>query len=100
FTDTRGPAFAPVSAMSAADDLEARLRAILDPARGPRRARLGGAVAVALACAVLPCGLRYDFVRRPDPTAASAGADPSAGDPSSPADGCDDRRAKLVCCPS
>lgn len=95
FTDVREAA--PVTAMSAADDLEARLRAILDPGRGPRRTRLGGAVAAVLACAVLPCGLRYDFAR---PAATPAAPDPAAGDTPSPADRSDDGRLKFGCCPS
>lgn len=99
FTDAREHV-ASVTAMSAADDLEARLRAILDPARAPRGTRLGGAVAVGLACAVLPCGLRYDFAGEPVPAAISTGPESTAGAPLSPGEDFDVRSSKLGCCPS
>lgn len=48
-------------AMSACDDLKQRLHTILDSSNAKRG--WPAALAVGLACAVLPCQLHYDFVR-------------------------------------
>jgi beta-lactamase regulating signal transducer with metallopeptidase domain len=65
------PRLAPqATGMSAAHDLEARLRAILGGAGNSRRPRVLGALVVALALAALPCGVGYGF--------ASAGEDADA----------------------
>lgn len=50
------------TAMSVADDLERRMRGILDAAPEKRRAWPTGALTLGLACAVIPCQLHYDFV--------------------------------------
>lgn len=61
FTDPL-PRLAPqATGMSAAHDLEARLRAILGGAGSRRRSRLAGAAVVGLALAALPCGVGYEF---------------------------------------
>jgi beta-lactamase regulating signal transducer with metallopeptidase domain len=64
---------AQATAMSAAQDLEQRLRAILDAGRPTRRAWPAGTLAVGLACALLPCKLHYDLVGRAAPAATPAG---------------------------
>jgi beta-lactamase regulating signal transducer with metallopeptidase domain len=90
-----------VTAMSAADGLEKRLRAILDPALGSRRTRLAGAVVLALACAVLPCQLHPAFAGRPTPSASPTGPGPDAGFGCPTDEGCPVERIKAsVCCPS
>jgi beta-lactamase regulating signal transducer with metallopeptidase domain len=81
------------TAMSAAHDLEQRLRAILDATQGTRRTWPAGtfatrafatgkfatgALVAALACAILPCELHYDFVGRPAPPATSEECGPAA----------------------
>jgi beta-lactamase regulating signal transducer with metallopeptidase domain len=67
------------TAMSAANDLERRLRAILDATRKPRAWSMGAVLAVGVACAILPCELKYDFGGRRAPAASPAEHDP-AGD--------------------
>lgn len=59
------------TAMSAAVDLERRLRTILDGAGETRRFRLTGALAVGLACAIVPCSLQIEFGGRAAPAATS-----------------------------
>jgi bla regulator protein blaR1 len=95
-----GQAVPQAPAMGVANDLEKRLRAILDPTRGTRRARLAGAFAVGLACAILPCQLRHDFVGRPTPAANSAERGPAAGGTRLPGDDREDEPFKALCCPS
>ena len=63
-------AVAQATAMSAGN-LEQRLRTILDARQGPRRTWPAGALAVGLACVVLPCQLQYEMVGRPAPAAVS-----------------------------
>jgi beta-lactamase regulating signal transducer with metallopeptidase domain len=99
-TASQGHAALQATAMSAANDLEKRLRAILDPTRGTRRTRLAGAFAVALACAILPCQLHYDFGGRPTPMATSAEYEPAAGDIGLPSDYRKAESLKALCCPS
>jgi beta-lactamase regulating signal transducer with metallopeptidase domain len=95
------PAVEQVTAMSSATDLERRLRSILDASpRTPPRWTVG-AVAVGLACALVPCGLHYDWARVLAPTARSAEREPLTAPTPSP-DG--DREAAPTkfdcCCPS
>ena len=64
------PLVSTATGMSAAAAIEERLRAILHAAPKPQRRGRQTAFAVCLACAVLPCGLHYDFGGRGQ-TAAS-----------------------------
>jgi bla regulator protein BlaR1 len=101
FADSlRGQAAPQATAMSAANDLEKRLRAILDAPRGTRRTRLARAFAVVLACAILPCGLHYDFVGRPNPAATSVEHEPTVGATRLSGDDREDEPSKVLCCPS
>jgi beta-lactamase regulating signal transducer with metallopeptidase domain len=88
FADTPARAAAPhATAMSAAAaDLERRLRAILDAAPAQGRPRLGRAVAVGLACVILPCGLHYDLAARPTPATPAPAAPAPAAVGDEPAD--------------
>lgn len=94
-----------VTAMSAAHDLERRLRAILDTTQGTRR-RLPaisfatGALATGLACAIMPCELHYDFVGRPAPASLSAEPEPTSGETCLPAVDSERQRLATMCCPS
>jgi beta-lactamase regulating signal transducer with metallopeptidase domain len=99
FATPEGRVAVQATAMGAANDLEQRLRAILGATPRTRRSRLAQVVAVGLACAILPCGLHYDFVGRPTPAATSVGNEPAAGATPSPGS---DPEAKLFsgCCPS
>ncbi len=76
------PTVSQATAMSAAHDLERRLRAILDDASLTRRIRPVGMLAVAAACGLLPCQLTLDVGQRP--ARASAGRVPAADAPLSP----------------
>jgi beta-lactamase regulating signal transducer with metallopeptidase domain len=97
----RGQAAPQATAMSAADDLEQRLRAILDPTRGTARTQLAGAFAVGLACAVLPCQVQFGFDVRPAPAGTSAGQAPAAGTTRLPGgDGEGGPLKGFGCCPS
>ena len=97
------------TAMSAAHDLEQRLRAILDDTPRTRRtwpivALAAKAFAVCLAFAILPCGWRYDFVALPAPAATSAEREPAAGEVCLPGGARQVDRPKepslSLCCPS
>jgi len=96
-----GQAVPQATAMSAGNDLEQRLLAILD-AKVTRHTWLVGSFAVGLACVILPCGLRYDFVGRPALAATSAEREPAAGPSRLPsrADECEPPVVKNLCCPS
>lgn len=104
------------TAMSAARDLEQRLRSILDagPAAG-RGLRAGACVSagcLVAACAILPCGFRYDFAARPTPAAIPVEQEPNSLDalgkdaPDAnefrllPDDRVRDRPWSAACCPS
>lgn len=54
------------TAMSAAQNLELRLRRILDPTPSVRRRWPIGILVVSLACVILPCRLHCDYVRQPE----------------------------------
>jgi beta-lactamase regulating signal transducer with metallopeptidase domain len=89
------------TAMSTANDLERRLRAILDPAQTARRTGLVRVFAVGLACALLPLGLRYDSVGDLDRETTSVGTEPAEQAAPLPGRDDDERRPKsAVCCPS
>ena len=96
----RGRPAPQATAMSAADDLERRLRAILDPARVARRTRLGEVIAVGLACAILPCELHFDFAGRPAPVTTTAVQEPAEGATRLPSDDRRNAPFKELCCPS
>jgi beta-lactamase regulating signal transducer with metallopeptidase domain len=92
-----GRAVPQATAMSAANHLEQRLRRILDASQTTRRPWPVGAMVLGLACAILPCELRYDFVDRP---ARSAEREQPAGTlPLPGGDGCGES-SKVYCCPS
>jgi beta-lactamase regulating signal transducer with metallopeptidase domain len=87
------------TAMSAAQGLEQRLRTILDATQSTRRAWPVAAFSVGIACAVLPCGLQYDFSRRPASASISAEQDPAA-ESCLPGDAPKVDRSLSLCCPS
>jgi beta-lactamase regulating signal transducer with metallopeptidase domain len=66
------------TAMSAANDVEQRLRGILDATRPARRTWPVAALTVGLACATLPCQLHYDLIGREAPAAVERGCEPAA----------------------
>ncbi len=78
------------TAMSAAHDLERRLLAILYADARTRHRWPAAALAVVLACAILPCELRYSFLRPP----ATSGPASTAGASALPAG--DDGRPSIV----
>jgi len=88
----------PQATAMSARDLEHRLRAILNGTHGTRRAWPAGALAVGLACAILPCELHYGVVGRPAMNATER--EQSAGMTSFIS--CDSglREVKSYCCPS
>lgn len=86
------------TAMSCAGDLERRLRGILESSLdSPRRWRWVGAVAVSLACAILPCGLRCDWAGALVPLATSAAPERATAPTPTPEN---DRILLPLCCPS
>jgi bla regulator protein blaR1 len=87
------------TAMSAAHDLEKRLRAILEPGRRTGRRQWAGALMVGVACAVLPCRLHPDFIGRPI-AASSAGPRVAVEGTSPSRDDRDVELSKNCCCPS
>jgi len=93
FADPLPPCGVPqATAMSSADGVEQRLLAILGVAPQKRRSWPAALLAAGLACAMLPCGLSYDFAGRETPAANRLG------------DGCeassvDALRAAALCCP-
>lgn len=84
------------TAMSAASNLEQRLRTILDATQRRRHSWPAGLVTLGLALAILPCGLRYDFARPKAPAATADACDPSAVAPINHRD----NQPFLACCPS
>jgi beta-lactamase regulating signal transducer with metallopeptidase domain len=97
---TPGPAVQQATAMSVASDLEERLRMILETAKPPRRWRPARALALGLGCVILPCGMRYDFVRQAAPAAGTILCEPAAGveQTQSATEGC--ATPKVYECPS
>jgi hypothetical protein len=83
--------------MSALDNLEQRLRAILDGTQRRRHSWSAGAVTLGMALAILPCGLRYDFAKPNAPAISSDTCDPAAGE--APIDH-HDNKLLVGCCPS
>lgn len=94
-------AFSQVTAMSAAADLEHRLRAILDATRGRRRTWPATVFAAGLACTILPCELHCEFVVRAA-AATSVESEPTADEACSPGSSNNREEAALraLCCPS
>ncbi|HEV3262043.1 MAG TPA: M56 family metallopeptidase, partial [Gemmataceae bacterium] len=89
------------TAMNSAHDLERRLRTILGTSPGTPGRWPVAVFAVALACAILPCELRYDWVRGLAPVATSAEREPATsptGLPKGDREG--DPPRMLGCCPS
>jgi beta-lactamase regulating signal transducer with metallopeptidase domain len=100
-TPSRGqPPPQAATAMSAADGLEKRIRAILDATPGMRRSQLCWALVAGLTCAILPCELHYDFVGRPTRAAVAIEREPDAEPTDLPGDECEIKPAMSVCCPS
>lgn len=81
----------PATAMSAACDLEQRLSAIMNDTPETTSTWPTAALVLVLACAILPCDLRYDIASSPVPAnsigralvmgAAPSSVDPGQGDP-------------------
>jgi hypothetical protein len=72
-------AMPPVTAITVAQNVEARLRAILNTRPRAQRHSLAAACLFPIALALLPCELRYGVIRRPQaaaPVAASANERP------------------------
>jgi bla regulator protein BlaR1 len=88
------------TAMNSANDLERRLRAILDTSPGTPRRWLVGVFAVGLACAIVPCELHYDLVRALAPAAKSVEREPATDPTPSPNGDRNVNPVKLECCPS
>ncbi len=92
--------------MAAADDLEQRVRGILDATHRSRRTSPVGVLAVGLACVLLPCGLRYEFAgfaeqdvaRRPAPAGTAAELEPAA-EAALRSGGGHEIQLNPVCCP-
>jgi len=87
------------TAMSVAEGLEPRLRAILEAREGTRRTWPAAALAMGLACAILPCGMHYDFARRPTATPAAISDNGEAAAGAVRWTGCDPP-VELFGCPS
>jgi beta-lactamase regulating signal transducer with metallopeptidase domain len=98
------------TAMSAADGLEQRLHAILDAPRGSRDKWPAAALAIGVACAILPCELHCELVAPTKTTLRALDTSPSA---SVWTDGCEpaasatpsapievERQLRALCCPS
>lgn len=101
FTDPPAEQAVPqATAMSAANDLEARLRAILDSAPGARRTWVTWVFALGLACAILPCQLQYDFAARSIPDASTLEQEPGAGETCPDEDRVQRETFKMICCPT
>jgi beta-lactamase regulating signal transducer with metallopeptidase domain len=101
YANPRSPQEIPqITAMSAANDLEQRLRAILDGARRPRRAWPAGVLTVGMALAILPCGLRCDVVGRPVSFAVSDACDPAAAAAPLPSGAREGKPIATYCCPT
>jgi beta-lactamase regulating signal transducer with metallopeptidase domain len=95
------------TAMSAAADLEQRLRSILDATRGTRRTWPAAVFAAGLACAVLPCGLHCEFVVRAAPAATAVESESAAvesesatGETCQPGGERQELNFRAMCCPS
>jgi bla regulator protein BlaR1 len=88
------------TAMSSANDLERRLRAILGTSPGTPHRRPVGVVAVGLACGIVACQLPSDWVGRPAPVATSAEREPATGPTRLPDGERSGDPPKDLCCPS
>lgn len=95
-----GPAIPQATAMSAADDLEQRLRSILDDAQGVRRSWPAGAFAMGLACVIVPCELHVGLTPRHAPAVSSEDCEPAVEQAPSPGDNRQGERMATLCCPS
>jgi bla regulator protein blaR1 len=89
------------TAMNSAKDLERRLRTILGTGPATPRRRPIAVLAVALACALLPCELPYDWVGRLARAATAVGRQPGADPANLPRRDREANPSKFdVCCPS
>jgi beta-lactamase regulating signal transducer with metallopeptidase domain len=86
------------TAMSPSDGLEQRVRAILQQHEPKRRARSTAVLAIGAACAIFPCGLRYDIAQPPaiTSTALAEGCEPAAVEVI--AFRCPDFKPAALCC--
>jgi beta-lactamase regulating signal transducer with metallopeptidase domain len=100
----------PATAMSATDGLEQRLRAIVGTTQRTGRAWPAAALAVGLACAILPCELHCELVAPPLPRVQAAGTatwgnigldgcEPSAATQTSLSRAEESARLAIYCCP-
>jgi beta-lactamase regulating signal transducer with metallopeptidase domain len=88
------------TAMSVANDLEKRVRAILNPSRGNVRSQFAGALVVGLACAIVPCQFHLGILGRPSPIVNSAERGHDAEPTNLPGDVPEEKWSKSICCPS
>ena len=88
------------TAMSAAADLEQRLRSILEAAPGTRRRWPFAVFAAGLACAILPCGLHCEFVVGAGAPATSVESESGTGETCQPGGERQDAALRAMCCPS
>ena len=77
------------TAMSVADGLEHRLRAILHPRRTARGGWASTTLVMGAAIALLPCGLHYNFAAPPTIRSFSDECEPPAG-----------KTLEILCCPT
>lgn len=100
-----GQSLIQITTMSAARNLEGRLKSILDANQGtrgisPAVSFATGVLAVSLACAILPCGLRCDFGGRVAPASTSAEVVPATGETCAPQSTHELPLSATMCCPS
>jgi bla regulator protein blaR1 len=99
FANPLPPKTAPqVTAMSAAIDVEQRLRAILNDA--PRTRCPWAIGALALSCAVLPCNVHFSFAQRSSPATDSSEACEPAAEAILPPGSDRSVELSVFCCPS
>jgi beta-lactamase regulating signal transducer with metallopeptidase domain len=92
-----GRALPQATAMSAASDLEGRLRAILHQTPKARGAWPASVLSLVAACAILPCDLRYES--RPKPVASNAALAPAAMGAAPLNESCEVNLSAVYCCP-
>jgi beta-lactamase regulating signal transducer with metallopeptidase domain len=80
------------TAMSAADNLEQRLRTILDTPHRSRGTWPAAALAIGLACSILPCELHCELIARRSTNPETVRTAPSAG---AALDGCETTDAEM-----
>jgi beta-lactamase regulating signal transducer with metallopeptidase domain len=87
------------TAMNSASDLERRLRTILGTSPGPPRRWPVAVFVIGLACGILPCELRYDWVGGRASAATSTEREPASRPTFLSGDDRDGDQVKSLCCP-